>query len=227
MAALAMVRPTGTPRRHKKISLKGLADFMTASSSRQRTIVREFKYPTEDEAHAKILYYREARDRIAAHHRSRHKVEWLDEQAGHLESLASISTGGTRTRLNHNGRALRAYARHFAKRDYAVLEDLTLGLQHDGVSVSVYPDLHVQEDGASKIIKLDFGVKEPDEEAVRIISQAMFEAAQTGGLGLPSTGVLYLDVARGRTHRGARMGARTRRDIEAACSTISAIWDSI
>ena len=39
----------------KKISLKGLADFMTASAFRQRKIVREYRYPSEGESRAKIL----------------------------------------------------------------------------------------------------------------------------------------------------------------------------
>lgn len=68
----------------KKLSLKGLADFMTASPSRQRKILRAYKYPSEDEARAKILYYREARDRIAAFHVSPHDVSWLSRKQGVL-----------------------------------------------------------------------------------------------------------------------------------------------
>jgi hypothetical protein len=55
----------------KRLSIKGLADFMTASASRQRSLLRAYKYPKEDESRAKILYYREARDRVAVYRQSR------------------------------------------------------------------------------------------------------------------------------------------------------------
>jgi hypothetical protein len=98
---------------HKKISLKGLADYMTASHTRQRTVLRQYKYPEEDEAQAKIIYYREARDRVAVLHRSDRDSNWLLQQAAQLDTLAAMSTGQTKTRLRHNARALRAYANHF------------------------------------------------------------------------------------------------------------------
>ena len=100
-----MVQTNGVPA--KRISLKGLSVFMTASAVRQRSLVREFKYPGEEEAHAKILYYRDARDRIAAYHRAGHGQDWLLGEAAHLETLAVSTLDPTKTRLNHNARALR------------------------------------------------------------------------------------------------------------------------
>ena len=44
---------------------------------------------------------------------------------------------------------------------------------------------------------------------------------------LTSSSVILLDIPRGEEHRGARMGARMRNDIEAACQNIEAIWDTI
>src|SRR5262249_19128293 len=110
----------------KKLSIKGLADFMTASPSRQRTILRQYKYPDEDEPRAKILYYREARDRVAAHHSAGHHPSWLVTQAVSLEQLAANSTSRARTRLRHNARGLRSYAQHFGLKQYTVVGELAL-----------------------------------------------------------------------------------------------------
>ncbi len=60
-----------------------------------------------------------------------------------------------------------------------------------------------------------------------MISQGMFEAARAKGLNLGSKEVLYLDVARGKEHRGARLGARLANEIAASCANISSIWNSI
>ena len=211
----------------KRISVKGLADFMTASATRQRTILRQFKYPLEDEPQAKIIYYREARDRVAVLHKGGKDRDWLLGQASALDTLAASSTGKTKTRLRHNARALRAYAAHFADRDFDILADLQLNLAFGDVVITVVPDLHVSEAGREKIVKLEFGVNEPDARAVQVISQAMFEASRQASLGLPTSSILYLDVPRGQEHRGARLGSRMRNDIESTCLSISAIWDRL
>lgn len=211
----------------KKLSLKGLADFMTASPTRQRKILYTYKYPSEDEARAKILYYREARDRISAYHSSQHDVSWLRDEAKRLDTLAGFSVGLRRSRLRHNAHGLDLYATHFAERNFDVLDEFYQDIQFRDVFVSVYPDLHVREDDDEKLVKLEFTKDAPDEKIVKIISQCMFEAATLADLKLPSASILYFDVPRGKVYKGARMGARMAKDIESTCMNISAIWDSI
>lgn len=213
----------------KQVSLKGLADFMTADPARQRRILRDYKYPREDEPRARIVYYREARDRISVYHAAAHPRTWLETEASRLRVLASSAVKGrTRTRLQHNARSLTSYATHFGSRPFQVVGDnLGLSIRHDDVRVTVIPDLHVRERNQEKIIKLEFSKDEPSDQEVKIISQAMYEAADAAEMGLTASCVLYLDVERGLAHKGARAGSRMRRNIEAACENISAIWDSI
>jgi len=211
----------------KKLSLKGLAAFMTATAAHQRDILRQYKYPSDDDAKAKILYYREARDRVAAFHRSEYQKEWLTQKAEDIDTLASVSVGHTKARLKHNARGLRAYAKHFSGRNFKVLNDLNLGLQYGDVIITIYPDLHVEENGEEKIIKLEFSVEEPTKEMIKIVSQAMFEAFSSTRPGSPVSTVLYLDVPRGKEHRGAQLRARMTKNIKATCLTISNIWDAI
>ena len=211
----------------KKLSLKGLADFITAPPARQRSTLKQYKYPAEHDARARILYYREARDRIAAYNRGRQQCSWLLTEAHALDALAALSAGATKTRLSHNATALRAYAKHFGPRPFEVIDDLTLKLSYGDVVVTVHPDLHAVERAKEKIIKVEFALHRPSDQMVKIICQAMFEAAQQAKMGLTSSRVLYLDLRRGTQHKGARMGARVRAEIEAACSNISAIWDKL
>jgi hypothetical protein len=97
----------------KRISVKGLADFIAANDARRRTIVRRFKYPREDEAFAMIKYYQEARDAITAYHSGNHDAAWLRNLGNQLDAFAASVTGQTRTRIRHNARAIHAYATHF------------------------------------------------------------------------------------------------------------------
>lgn len=210
-----------------RLTLSGLAKYMTSAPARQRTILRDFKYPNEDEALAKRLYYREAQEHIVAFHRNARDREWLLERAQQLAFLAEMNGGRSGIRLRHNVRALRQYARNFCDRDFEVLDPLRLSLEYGQVRISVVPDLHVREKGKEKIIKLDFAVDVPSADAIRIASQCLFESSRGVVEDLTSSSALYLDIARGVEHRGARAGARTLADITAACETIAAIWPQL
>jgi hypothetical protein len=200
---------------------------MTSNAARQRTILKTYKDSETDEAQAKIHYYVDARDGVLAYHRNNRPAGWLIEKAATLEAQASLESGRRRTKLRHNGRALRAYENFFGSKTYEILPASTLPLVYAGVRVIVRPDLHVIENGKEKIMKLDFSVTEPSTMFSRIISQCLFEAACNNGISLPSASVIFLDVPRGRSHKGARVGARMKKDIEASCMTIAAIWDGI
>ena len=210
-----------------KISIKGLAKFMTATPSGQRKILRDFKFPDDNEPKAMRLYYGEAVDAIKAYHLKNHSRQWLLDQAELLADLGTSLGGMSTTRLRNNARGLRDYADNFSRRRFEIKPDLRLQLVHNNVRVSVVPDLHVVETGKEKIIKLDFARDEADELQSRIVSQFMFEAfRRTRGKITPAS-VLYLHVSSGLEHRGARVGARLLNDMRAACDNISALWDTI
>ena len=187
----------------------------------------DFKYP-DPAGNAQAMYYREARDWISAYHANKHPIGWLTQRANDLLKLASMAQGRTATRLRHNARALRQYEQSFGRKSYDVLGDANLELIYGNVvRVTVFPDLRVREAGQEKIVKLEFSDQQPSRNVVKIVSQAMFEASVKGGLKLPSSSVLYVDVPRGKMHRGARLGSRMARDIESACLNIAAIWPTL
>lgn len=209
-----------------KISLKGLAKFMAGNSAQQRKVLRDFKYP-DPEGFAQTIYYREARDFITAYHQNRQPIQWLFDRASQLDAIADQSSGQTTTRYKNNARAIRGYARYFGNRKFEVLPDVSLAVTYAGVMVTVFPDLHVRENRAEKIIKFEFSKDAPDDKMVKVIAQAMYEAQSNDGMRLKSSSVLYIDVRRGVTHKGARAGSRMRHEMEAACKNISTLWNGI
>jgi hypothetical protein len=210
-----------------RLSVKTLAKYMTASPAVQRTILRNAKFPAEDEAYAMRLYYREAVDRIEAFHRNNHDTAWMLAKAEDLAQLAALQGGPSRTRLRHNSRAVRQYSQNFGARQFVPQAAYRLRLDVGSVRISSAPDLSVIEAGKQKAIKLHFSSTAPDPDVVKIVSQCMFAAAQGQLANVTGSSVLYLDVARGDEYRGARAGARTMREIEAACETISVLWEAI
>jgi len=209
-----------------KISLKGLAKFMTGSPANQRKVLRNYKHP-DPEGQVQRVYYKEARDVVVAFHKHGHDKRWLLNKAEQLAKQGDLMGGRAGSRFSHNARGLRGYARYFAGRKLRVLQDLHLRLGFSGVNITITPDLYVVERKQEKVIKFEFSKAEPEPTLVRIINQAMFEAAIASGLKVTSAGVLLFDIPRGNVHKGARMGSRMRGEIEAACRNIATLWPGI
>lgn len=209
-----------------KIGVKGLAKFMTAASVGQRKVLRDYKFPDE-EGTAQAAYYREARDLVAEFHRHRHAAHWLRDKAAVLQTTASALGGRVATRLRHNSHGLTDYAANFPSKAYEILPDRKFYVSFGDVRISVRPELHIREKARERFLKLEFAKDEPDEDTIKVISQVMFEAALAAKVPVTSSDILYVDVARGKAHKGARVGSRMRTEIEAACANISAMWDSI
>lgn len=209
------------------ITMKGLAKFIAAGPSAQRRVVHDFKYPRQPEPRAQTSYYRDAKNAIRKFRAESRPTSWLVEQAQLLTTRASVVPSAIAARLKENARAIREYAAHFGGHDAEILKDINLSWAVAGVRIKVRPDLHYRERNRERLMRFEFGSSAPDTRVLRVLCQSMFEAAAVNGLGVASRDCSVLDVPRGNVHRLARNHARTVRDIEAACKTISDMWPNV
>ncbi len=209
-----------------KLGLKGLAQFMTATATRQRKVLKDHKHPAP-EGYAQAGYYRDARSAIAKYHKNGHAKPWLLHKAVSIDLKATMATGRRKIRLKNNASALRAYAKHFSDRKFTVLSKLKLRLSINGVDIPCDPDLNVKEKGRNRLIRLEFAKPEPDKKIFKIMNQCIHDAAIASGIRIKSSQVECLDIRRGNIHRGARKGSRLANEIVNACKNIAAIWPGI
>ena len=212
-----------------KISVSGLAEFMNATSFRQRSLLRDYKFPYTKDGKRKpqIVRYSEARAAIQNYHVSGNDVTVLLEAVEALKKKSAANPDKDQSRFSDNIRAIEAYMKYFQNNEFNVLENPRPRYVHGNVQVSTAPDLYVEEDGARKFIKLDFNAKAPREEAVSIILKVMHEAAMAQELGVKPSDVIYLDVLRQQQFTGKKLNKRLKQDIDAACETIEDIWPRV
>jgi hypothetical protein len=210
-----------------KLSVKGLAQFMISGAAKQRSILRTQKYPSKQENVAIIVYYGEARRAIEAFHEGDNDPATLVSAVDALSKKEVASSGQTAVRLNHNIRGIKTYLTHFGSRKFSILSTPKLKYTRNTVTVSAMPDLSVSEAGTPKLIKLDFSEKIPDERVVNIILQVTYEAALLAGLKVKPKDIIYLDVARNQQYVGAKLRSSVKKDLDAACDNIEALWDTI
>jgi hypothetical protein len=212
-----------------KITVAGLAQFMNATSFRQRRLLRDHKFPYTKDGHRKpqIVRYSEARSTIQKYHANNNDVTVLLDAVEALKRKAAENPDKDQSRIEDNIRAIKTYMKHFQNHQFKVLENPRPKYIHGEVHVSTAPDLYVDENGTKKLIKLDFNAKEPKEEVVEIILKVMHEAAASDGLGVKPADVIYLDVSRQRRFTGKKLNKRLKRDIDAALETIADIWPQV
>jgi len=210
-----------------KISVKGLANFMTSGASTQRKILRDFKLP-KPEGIAQAKYYDPARQAIRKYHAQGNDASVLVGAVDELRKQAARApTPRIVTKLDQNIRALECYMKYFAHSQFTVLPIPMLDLICGNVRITANPDLCVAYKGRQKLIKLELGAITPKPLAVKIITQVIFEAAGAGNLPIGPRDVVYLDVTRGTLHKGAKSRTRLKREIEDTCRNIEAMWTGI
>jgi hypothetical protein len=212
-----------------KISVKVLADFMLASDSRRRTIVRNSKFPKlkGGKPRPQIVRYSEARSAIRKYHESNNDIRVLITAIERLTRKRDQYPNKDTSRIDDNIRAIKAYAGHFSKNAFKVLPTPRPVYSFEQVDVSATPDLYVEENGIKKLIKLDFNQQEPKAHSVEIILKVMYEAGSLQALGVKPQNVLYLDVSRQIPHTGMKLNKALKRNIDAALATIQDMWPSI
>jgi hypothetical protein len=212
-----------------KISVRVLADFMLASAARQRTIVRDSKFPKLKDGKPKpqIVRYSEARAAIRDFHESGNNITVLLTAVERLAAKKAAFPEKDTTRIDDNIRALSAYVKHFAKMPFKVLTTPKPIYRFEQVEVSATPDLYVEENGVRKLIKLDFNQKKPLEQSVEIIMKVMAEAASQTELAVKPKDVVYLDVSRQTHYTGKALNKGLKKNIDAALATIQDMWANI
>jgi hypothetical protein len=205
-----------------RMTMKGLAKYMTAQPAAQRKILRDYKYP-EPEGLAQARYYGDAVRVIGRLIAKRIGLDDARDFASSWRESALVLPPARRTKATNNARAVEQYLEHFAQHSFELLPNPSLRLTRGGVIISATPDLRVRHGKRELLLKLEFAKQQPDERSFRVMSQIMFEAS----VDLASSTIVIADVPRGRLIRGARMGSRLKADILAACRAIEAIWPTI
>lgn len=220
-----------------RIPVAALANFIVGSSVKQRSVLRNHKYPRTKDGKTlpPIVRYSETKAAIKKYHQSDNDINVLlkavaDLAAKRAVAKTEITNDGKKpdaSRIDDNIRALNAYMKFFSKAKFEVLTTPKLLYKHGNVEVSASLDLFVKEGGSKKLIKLDLSATPPTPEVVEIILKVTAEAATAAELGIKPENVIYIDVERQQIYNGAKLGKKLKKEIDAACETIEDIWDRI
>lgn len=207
------------------LSVKGLVQFMTGDDAQRRRVLAAFKFP--DIGKPLRTYYREAIPTIRSCVAGEITRVQLLNRADAITKEAARATGGRRTRLNHNARAIVEYDEKFGDRGFRGVSSRRLSYVQGGVKVAIQPELWVHERNELHIFKLELGTEPLSPDALSIMAQIICHAARQRGIDVSGRQVAVLELASGMIHIGKRIGVRLERRIAAALENIEALWPTI
>ena len=210
-----------------KLSFKAFVDFLFADHAGQRDALAPFRFPDE-ESKAKRTYYHQAIAAIRHRHRGVYSRHAFLAQAARMRADAASAVGPRRTKCLHNARVIEQYDALVGDAP-APAQAIPRGwlLNRGDVFVGVNPDLHLLVRKKSMIVKLWTSTEAPTPMEVKALTQIMHAAALAAGVKLPSSAFVLIDVARGALHRGAKVGSRMQREIEAGLANVAALWPTL
>lgn len=213
-----------------KISIRTVADYLTASATKQRSLIFHAKHDRGPEAQAMIHYYTSAFREIKRFHQGTITSDGLLAAADKLETDSALgSNKKVAGRMRNNARVLRDYEKNFTHLTFKLLPKprLVFPASNPAIRVSATPDLMVEHKGRKRYVRFDFTADGFAEGVRKILAQGTFEAAYVADNSTLPGDVLVIHIATAAIHQGARMGSRLKKEIDSGCSNIAAIWPTL
>jgi hypothetical protein len=216
-------------RTSPRIALNALAEYLTSSAGRRRSILAEQRNPKA----FRVAYYAEAEDAIVAAIAGQGDMSHLDRGRAKVQALPTSKAWDV-SRRDTQLEAIAAARAFLGTDDSATLRALAFSHRRSNpllvgtVSVSVRPELLVESPDGKIVgaVKLYFSKSSPlSEERARYsgaILQMSVEAVRNSETDYRMC--LVLDVFARKLHPAPRTSQRRRQDIDAACAEIAAIW---
>lgn len=101
------------------LTIVGMADYVTASAVRQRSVLMRFKYPKELAEHP-AKYYADAYRFISEYYAGQYDAPWLMRKAADLQAMQGHRVEAE-AKAKANAVVLRGFRRHFAKHVFQLI----------------------------------------------------------------------------------------------------------
>jgi hypothetical protein len=214
-----------------RISVNKLGEYMGATVSRRRQIIKDQKNPRA----FKAAYYTPAQDAL-----TKYLVgEWEESQlVNQLEALLRRSGDGYQGKVNCcSAGAIDAFLENYD--DLGVAGEIcradcsVMTMDCLGVTVSVRPNLLIRDASSSEIVgavKFHFSKSAPlgDEGCDYVaLMMRLFLEEELGLKSINAKMCIVLDIHDGNYRRAPKAYVNRKRDIEAACDEIYARWETI
>jgi hypothetical protein len=206
-----------------KISMRGLAEVVSAKPSRKQSKLKQFQFPESEESKGRSNYYVKALSAIKGHHRGQSDLVDSVLQGLMIES-ASETDPRRKAKLLNNHRAITDYLKSFGSRPLVIKPGRTLQYVYKDLIVGAHPDLVAEENGSLVLVKLNLGKDDFAGGVCSTLLHVLYEAAKLQGLPIDPTGVECIQTTSGSRIAGPKSGFPDKKILNLACQEVLNLW---
>jgi hypothetical protein len=207
-----------------RIPATGVAEFVSATEARRRSILGPYKRKQSGEAKGRSHYYRFALNTIRAFFREGNDVGVITDGIRSLELRKKGPVKrGELAKLKHNIRVLKSVLAHYANRRFQIVQGRKLECTIGKIEVTCSPDLWAKENGEVVLVKFYFSERKPNVMQIPVLLHLVREGAQNGAV---APTVICLDMD-GVEHRCPQDRAKMARVLVSLENELEAVWNSV
>lgn len=211
-----------------KVAATGVAEFVSATPARRRSILRPYKNKKSGEAVGRGNYYQKALNAIRKFHKNNNDAGIINDSIAALALRAKEAGIDKRevTKCKHNIRVLEAYLKHFRQKPFKVVPGKKLIYTIGSLTITCSPELSVECNGERLLIKLYFSQKKPLPLQIPVLLHLFREAAATVGLEVKPQNILCLDMD-GNVSECPRNRAAMNQMLATLAGDVEGVWKAL
>jgi hypothetical protein len=210
-----------------KLAATGVAEFVSATPARRRSILRPYKNTKSGEAAGRGNYYQKALNAIRRFHKNDNDAGIINDTIAALKQTGETTKDKREaTKCRHNIRVLEAYLKYFRKRKFKVVPGKKLFCTAGSLTVTCSPELNVEDSGERLIIKLYFSDKKPLPMQIQVLLHLFREGALNVGLEIKAKNIVCFDMDGNISECPANRTAMNK-IIEGVAGDIEQVWDGL
>jgi hypothetical protein len=210
-----------------KLAATGVAEFVSATPARRRSILRPYKNTKSGEAAGRGNYYQKALNAIRRFHKNDNDAGIINDTIAALKQTEETTKDKREaTKCRHNIRVLEAYLKYFRKRKFKVVPGKKLFCATGSLTVTCSPELNVEDNGERLLIKLYFSEKKPLPMQIPVLLHLFREGALNVGLQIKAKNIVCFDMDGNVSECPANRTAMNK-IIEGVAGDIEQVWNGL
>lgn len=209
-----------------KLAATGVAEFVSATPARRRSILRLYKNKKSGETAGRGNYYQKALSAIRRFHKYGDQGIIRDAVAALKLAMGSQTDKREIAKSRHNVRVLEAYLKFFRNRKFKVVPGKNLFCTVGPLTVTCSPELNVEDSGERLLIKLYFSEKKPLPLQIPVLLHLFRESALNIGLNIKTQNIICFDMD-GNVYQCSPNRGAMNQLVQGVAGDIQDVWNSL
>lgn len=203
-----------------RLTVKSVAAYLRGTTSRQKKILRDHKYPKQEPQVHQPPYYQIAIGGVRQYYRAENDPAALVAAQNRAQNI------GQKAKREHNIRILEKFRDSpLASRSFSLQKNSTFSAALRGVNIRLSPDMQAVEKGMFKVIYFHCREEPIDEATAILMAEVAHWVMQQNRIELQSRQIEVIDLSKGKSYSAKKWSDSLPTALAEHAGEIVARWE--